>query len=109
MYITNKQRNKMKVTNKKLIIQAYIAFSKFVVNNNIYALLTQLENIESTLKGKRNTTKGLWFRFNCNDSLATTLYELNYIISSENKENKGFFTSLIGEALNHQTLELFYS
>lgn len=101
----------------KIVAQAYIAFTRFIYNKifEIDHLVVFLKGIEADLikeeieKTNDLTEKGLWFRFSKDDTAVTTIQDLENTFKNDNKNNKNFYIALIGEALNHQTLEIHFS
>jgi hypothetical protein len=104
------------ITNKILIIKAYIAFAEFVVKpENFLSLITKLELIEKEIKQGKDTDKGLWFRFFENDTAATTINDLRHTFEIESSKystahrNKEYMIENICIALNEISLQLYYS
>ena len=98
------------ITNKILIIKAYIAFAEFVVKpENFLSLITKLELIEKEIKQGKDTDKGLWFRFFENDTAATTINDLRHTFEIDTLRNKEYMIENICIALNEISLQLYYS
>jgi hypothetical protein len=97
------------ITNKRLVIAAYIAFAEFVARPDLQSLLTKLVLIEKQIQGGRKTDKGLWFRFFKNDTGATTIADIQNTFLFDHLRNQEYYLECINIALNEISLELYYS
>lgn len=98
----------MRVKNKEIIIGCYIAFAKFSVDNNIEVLVATLERYNKVLTKGRTTNKSIWFRFYSDDTLVTTIFNIERSFV-QNDCNVKHYISDIELCLTNQSLEIYFS